>query len=149
MIGLDCVADGRAALVGRKLRITKQREAIVDLLVHAREPLTAEEVFLSLRESDTSVCLATVYRNLVLLAGKGLVTRSVSASDGKSRFALATGEHHHQLICTSCNRRVEIDGCPLEAFERKVMSETNYSVLSHSLEIYGLCPDCSRRKKRA
>ncbi|MCL4514978.1 MAG: transcriptional repressor [Firmicutes bacterium] len=110
-------------------------------LLRSREPLTADEVFLSLRESDTSVCLATIYRNLTLLFSKGLATKSVSASDGKSRFALASRDHRHQLVCTACNRRIDLAGCPLEAFERRVMAETSYSMLSHHLELYGLCPD--------
>jgi Fe2+ or Zn2+ uptake regulation protein len=140
---LGQTSDSRSALVERKLRPTKQREAILDLLRCSTEPLTAEDVFFGLRERDTAACLATVYRNLTLLTGQGLAVKAVSPSDGKARFAAPGRGHRPQVICTGCHRRVDLPGCPLDAFERRAMAETGYSRLRHQLEWYGLCPDCT------
>jgi len=78
-----------------------------------------------------------------------LTTKLVSADDGKSKFTLAGRKHLHQLVCTSCHRKIDLLDCPLEAFERRVKTQTSYTMLSHQLELYGLCPDCTASQSDA
>ncbi|MDI6870279.1 MAG: Fur family transcriptional regulator [Bacillota bacterium] len=132
----------RGMLAGQRLRITRQREAVLGVLAEAGAPLTVESVYLKLRERDAAICLSTVYRILATLAGKGLVTKSSTPADHRSRFALTTDRHCHHLVCLGCDRRVPIADCPLKELEQALHRNTNFAISGHTLEIYGYCPAC-------
>ena len=60
-------------LEGKKLRITAQRQAIVETVFGTEEHFSAEQLLAWAREKDASVSRATVYRTLPLLTESGLV----------------------------------------------------------------------------
>lgn len=122
---------------------TKSREAIIGVLEKAEAPISAEEIFIRVKESGSSANLSTVYRTLELMESKGLVEKTI-INDNKARFELTGDRHKHHLICTGCMKMVAIDICPLEALERDVGSKTKFDITGHRLELYGLCPECKK-----
>lgn len=122
---------------------TKSRKAIIEVLENAHEPLTAEEIFLQLKEKGAAANLSTVYRTLELMDGRGLVAKTM-ISDGKAHFELLGGSHRHHLVCTQCKKMVSIDSCPIEKLEQDVSVQTKFNITGHRLELYGICPDCTK-----
>jgi Fur family ferric uptake transcriptional regulator len=120
---------------------TKSRRAVLDIMEKADATLSAEDIFILIKQSGKSVNLSTVYRTLELMEKMGLAEKTVM-SDGKARYRLTGDGHKHHLICTNCHKTVEIDSCPLGALEKDVMKETSFDITGHKLEIYGLCPEC-------
>ena len=68
--------------------------------------------------------------------------------DGVARYSPAR-RHGHYLVCTSCAARVKIDGCPLHALEEGLARDTGFSIEGHSLTIYGKCPLCAGKERKA
>lgn len=126
-------------------KITKQRQLILRILQNAEQPLTAEEIFISLKQSINKISLSTVYRNLDLLLSKGLVNKNVY-NDNKARYDLKSDIHKHHLICTGCNKVVDINECPFKDIEMKLKNETEFEISGHKIEIYGFCPKCKNTK---
>ena len=131
------------------LKNTPSRQAVLAILAHTEEPVTAEEVYrriLSAGEGKPGalrrVSLSTVYRTLATLAEKGLLLKS-TGPDGALSYQLRDSRHRHYLICTRCGSAVPISGCPLEALEQSLGKETGFSITGHNLELYGLCPRCA------
>jgi Fe2+ or Zn2+ uptake regulation protein len=62
-----------AFLDKRRLRVTSQRQAIVDTVFSTDEHFTAEQLIEWAKHRDRSVSRATVYRTLPLLTESGLV----------------------------------------------------------------------------
>ncbi|HHW49579.1 MAG TPA: transcriptional repressor [Clostridiaceae bacterium] len=120
---------------------TKSRKAVLDIMEKADTALSAEDIFIRVKESGNSVNLSTVYRTLELMEKIGLAEKTVM-SDGKARYTLSGDGHKHHIICTSCHKTVEINSCPLGTLEKDVMKETSFDITGHKLEIYGLCPEC-------
>ena len=58
------------------LKYTEQREIVLSILLHAKEHLTAEEVYneIKKRYSDSNIGMATVYRALSFLEEVDLIT---------------------------------------------------------------------------
>lgn len=124
------------------IKLTRQRLDLLERLKQADGPITAEQLFLNLREEASAISLSTVYRILDAFELKGLVEKVVSADENKAIYELNRHEHGHHLICTQCKVRMTITGCPLAGYEETLARTTNYKITGHRLEVYGLCPKC-------
>jgi len=126
------------------MKNTRQRQLLLDLLQRVGRSLTAEEIYADSSIKDAHLALSTIYRNLDLLNCRGVLTKTIFP-DGLARYELA-GEHthHHYLVCTRCNRRQTFDVCPLKRMEHDLEMETGFTISSHNLMLYGLCPDCKK-----
>ena len=58
------------------LKATKHRYAILEVLERNESPVTAEDLYIKLKEQGVSISLSTVYRGLETLHEKGIVIRS-------------------------------------------------------------------------
>src|SRR5512140_2638945 len=63
----------REFLAGKSLRLTAQREAIIETVLNTEQHFTAEQLLKWSRRRDKSVSRATVYRTLPLLTESGLL----------------------------------------------------------------------------
>lgn len=129
------------------LKLTKPRLAVLDIITQSRQPLTAEDVFIKLKNKDININISTVYRTLEALAEKKLLTKLALSGDNRAYFEFNSAEHRHYLVCIGCNKITAIKGCPLEIYEKSLQQETDYKLEWHRLEMYGFCPDCSIASK--
>jgi len=127
------------------LRNTKSRSAILDILERSTQPISAEELFIALKEKKVAANLSTVYRALDTLAEKRLVNKLSITGDNRALFELNRMVHRHYLVCLGCKKILAIDGCPLQSYEKKLAEETDYQISGHRLDIYGYCPDCRHK----
>jgi Fur family ferric uptake transcriptional regulator len=132
----------KEVLTREGVKNTKNRNAILEILENAHAPLTAEEIFLLLKEKNASTCLSTVYRTFEMLVSKGLVIKSNIIDDGRARYELNHMEHKHHIICVGCHKMISIDECPFEEFEKQIKKKIDFDVTGHKFEIYGYCQDC-------
>ena len=131
-------------LVQKGLKNTRQRNAVLEVMKDSHAPLTADDIYLRLKEKNIATCLSTVYRTLETLCSKDLVTKSNLLDDNKSKYELACKEHRHHLICLSCTKIIHIEDCPLKELEMSLHNKTDFEVTGHKLEIYGYCPACKK-----
>lgn len=125
-------------------RMTKQRQAIWELLRTEKNFLSAQEVHDLLDQSGESIGLATVYRNLQALANNGSVDvlRLEKSRTQLFRYC-AENVHHHHIVCRSCGKTVEISGAGIEEWADGIADEHGFTRVSHSFEIFGLCSECT------
>lgn len=114
-------------------------------LGQAEAPLSAEEVCAAVTRQYPRLALSTVYRNLERFADAGLLERCLF-HDGVTRYSQVREHHGHYLICTACNAKLRIGGCPLEDVEQKLEQDTGFEISGHDLTIYGVCPQCKRER---
>jgi Fur family ferric uptake transcriptional regulator len=129
----------RPALAGA--RPTRQRLAVAEVLQSFRDFRSAQEIHDLLQKRGTSVGLATVYRTLQKLADAGEVD-VLRTEDGEAIYRRCSDTHHHHLVCRSCGATVEVEGPAVERWTRAIATEHGYADVSHTLEIFGTCPDC-------
>ncbi len=123
-------------------RTTRQRVAVAGLLADSGEFRSAQDLHAALRASGASVGLATVYRNLGLMAELGEVDTLVR-EDGETLYRRCSDMHHHHLVCRQCGRTVEIAGPAVERWANAMAAEHGFSEVSHQLELFGLCGGCA------
>ncbi len=123
-------------------RNTKQRTAIAAALARAGGFRSAQQLHDELRAEGDRVGLTTVYRTLQALAEADEVD-VLRSDDGESLYRRCdSAGHHHHLVCRRCGRSVEVDGPEVEAWARAVAKRHKFRDVSHTVEVFGLCPTC-------
>lgn len=126
---------------------TKNRESIINVLKSATQPISAEDIFLKLKEQNVSISLSTVYRTLELLLSINMVSKSYPLDTNKARFELIQSTtHKHYCICTVCSKMFPIKNCPIPELEKSISDKEGFNITGHKLEIYGQCPNCKEEK---
>jgi len=124
-------------------RVTEPRKAILEILTREHGPFTAEELHGRMKKG---VCdLVTVYRCLATMEEIALARRC-DFGDGSYRYEFNTGEHHHHhIICRVCHGVQTLDFCVADSLER-MARQIGYANVTHTLEIFGVCSQCQRKK---
>ena len=132
-------------LHGASYKLTPQREAtVLVLLEHEEDHLSAEDVFLLVKEKAPEIGLATVYRTLELLTDLKVVDK-INFGDGVSRYDLrqeGAAHFHHHLICIECGTVDEIQEDLLGDVEKIVESRFEFAIKDHWLTFHGICKRC-------
>ncbi len=128
----------------RGQKLTKQRLAIMKVLNESEAPVSAEEVFLRIREGSDNTSLATVYRNLKNLVSAGLVVKS-GLLDDKVQYRLKSSPHSHNLVCLGCHKVIQLSSCPLDCLTESIGRKEGFTVTEHRMELYGYCTDCNKK----
>lgn len=142
-VTMDMLKDRLAA---RHHKLTTQRRTVLGVFIsHPGEHLSAEDVYGILRDGDTDIGLATVYRSLELLAEIGILQK-MEFGDGCSRYEVGTmraDEHqHHHLLCLKCGKVEEFDADLLDDLERDVSEKSAFRIVDHQVKFLGYCRDC-------
>ncbi len=125
---------------------TRGREEILRVLEETALPLSPKDIRERIPEPKPDS--ATVYRNLALLSSLGLV-RSVDLHERSRRYeAAAVGTHRHRVVCRGCGRVEAFQPmtCDLSGIEADIRRRLGFKVTDHSLEFFGSCPDCRRKR---
>jgi Fur family transcriptional regulator, ferric uptake regulator len=124
------------------MRHTRQRAAVYALLQDVDGFHSAQELHAMLRQRGDRVGLTTVYRTLQGMADNGEVD-VMRPPGGEQLYRRCSEGHHHHLVCRSCGRTVEVEGPAVEAWADRVAAAHGFTDVSHTLEIFGTCPDCA------
>ena len=124
------------------VRSTRQREAIVDLLGEQDVFISAQDVHSRLRDLGQRIGLTTVYRTLQSLVDVGAVD-TLRNDGGEQLFRRCSDHHHHHLVCRRCGKTVEIQADTVEQWTRSVAAANGFSDVQHTIELVGLCFECS------
>jgi Fe2+ or Zn2+ uptake regulation protein len=132
-----------AALHARGKRLTRPRQLILDTVRASEAHPSAAAVYHQLRRRLPRLSLATVYRNLRMLAAEGLLTER--AELGGMRFDGNTSPHDH-FTCVACGRIYDLPAADARRARARVASRTGFEVLMQRIEFYGRCGACRGRR---
>jgi Fe2+ or Zn2+ uptake regulation protein len=132
--------NGKDLLKYCKIKNTKARTAILEILENSTEALDAEEIHKVCSEKGIDLDFSTVYRNLDLFESKGIVEK-FDLGNSKYSYIVKREAHKHLLHCKLCSKEVEIE-CPMLQIEELIKSRTGFSSIEHELRIEGICKEC-------
>lgn len=124
-----------------KIRVTAQREALLNLVKKSPVPLTIKQIS---EATEGIMDLSTLYRILDLFESRDIITKTNLLEPLQTVYGYKHKLHRHLLICTSCEKITVISGCPLHDYEDQIAKDMNYIIQNHQLELYGLCPSCQK-----
>lgn len=123
-----------------KAERTRSQERILNLLKSLNRAISAQDIYVELRNRSQSIGLATVYRSLEALKLEGVVQVRTLAS-GESLYSSVQQDKHH-LTCLQCGKSIPINECPVHELEIQLHSSHQFKIFYHTLEFFGLCNQC-------
>ncbi|MBW2605494.1 MAG: transcriptional repressor [Deltaproteobacteria bacterium] len=126
--------------------MTLQRKTILNILRQTNSHPSADEIYERVRKQLPRISLGTVYRNLEVLAGIGLIQKLELGGTIK-RFDWNPNKHYH-IRCLVCGRVDDAPIAPLNKLEDELYGATVFSIIGHRLEFEGLCPDCTEKEAK-
>ena len=122
------------------LGITKQRQALLQVIRDSEEHLTANEVFDHARRLLPGISFATVYNSLRFLKQEGLIGEVRFGTDA-TRFDRKLHRHDH-AICNACGKLIDLELPIPDELLKKGERFSKFKADSIEVVLRGICPDC-------
>ena len=128
----------------RGVRLTRQRQILLDLIDKSGEHLDAEHLYELAKKQDPRLNRVTVYRTLKMLKAGGLVDElDLMHHEGDQHYyETRLKQEHAHVICLRCGKVEEFYGEPLQKLRRQVESHFGFQILIARTEIGGYCSHC-------
>lgn len=128
------------------LKVTPKRIAIIEILMKEPGYLSPEEIWRKMKRQFNRIGLPTVYRNLEELADGNVISKITHPNRQLYYFFCGNNEHHHHFVCLSCRNVDDINFCAIHELRKEVKKKLNAQVVSHILQVNGLCKECLKKK---
>ena len=134
------------AIRSNGLRITRQRQLILEVLDASQEHLDAEAIHDRVKTRDPRIGLATVYRTLALLKAMGLV-KEHSLGEEHGHFEAVQEVPHYHFTCIGCRKVIEFEAPAVTEAVQSLIDREDVQVVDVHLSLTGYCSNC--REERA
>lgn len=124
------------------MNYSKQRESVLQTLRENVVHPTAEYIYDIMSKSDSSVSLATLYRNLNQLTESGRI-KKIDGLENSAHYDHNTDEHYH-FICKECKKIFDISADVAADIVKNTEEKTGFVIQSHDVIFHGLCNDCKK-----
>lgn len=121
--------------------MTKQRQAVLQVLRRTGGHLSAEEIFRLAKEELPTISRATVYNNLHAMEEEKSIRRITV--DGADLYDKAYTPHPH-LICEACGK---VEDIPLPWLDENLERTLGEMPTSYEFKINYICPSCREKQK--
>ncbi len=144
------LASIKGSLQKQGIRLTRQRQILLDLIDKSGQHLDAESLFQLAQEKDAKLNRVTVYRTLKLLKQEGLVDELDLMHYGGDQHYYETRmkQEHAHIICLRCGKVEEFFGEPLQKLRRQIEADFGFQILLARTEIGGYCSHCQVLRSR-
>lgn len=123
-----------------------ERLEILRVFLNTEEHITSRRLIELLHDAGHDFDPDFVRQTLRLLCRYGFAMKR----DFKGRRSVYEhrhlGQHHDHLICTKCGSITEFVHDGLERAQVDAAASYGFHMLQHRLEIYGLCPECFKKR---
>jgi Fur family ferric uptake transcriptional regulator len=132
------------SLKQRGVRLTRQRQILLDLIDQSGEHLDAEQLFKLAQEKDPKLNRVTVYRTLKLLKAGGLVDELdlMHHNGDQHYYETRMKQEHAHVICLRCGRVEEFFGDPLRRMREQIEEIFGFQIVLARTEVGGYCSHC-------
>jgi Fur family ferric uptake transcriptional regulator len=132
------------------MRLTRQRQILLDLIDKTGQHLDAESLYHLAREKDPKLNRVTVYRTLKLLKEGGLVDELdlMHQAGEQHYYETRRKQEHAHVICLSCGKVEEFFGEPLQRLRRQIETHFGFQIVLARTEVGGYCPHCQTMRAR-
>ncbi len=128
-------------------RKSQQRERILKILKETKSHPTADWIYMRLKEEIPELSLGTVYRNLKVLMGQGLIQKLPFGSTF-DRFEAKIAPHYH-LVCEKCGLVEDFEMPQYAAINSQAEKMSEFKISRHRIDFFGICGKCRKDNKQS
>ena len=131
----------RSFLKSGKNRITPERFEVLEAALEYDGHFGADDLYILMKNSNSRVSRATVYKTLELLAQCDLLSKR-NFGDGLTRFESSFKRQvHDHLICVDCGKIIEFTDPRIKQLPEEISDKLGFNFESYSFNIFGRCKD--------
>ncbi len=130
----------------RRVRLTKLRRRVLELVWGSHEPVKAYDILDQLRNEHAGSAPPTVYRALDFLRAEGMVHKIESLN---AYIGCGEPQHRHTgqfLICKQCCAVAEMDDSEVHELLSEKSDALGFTIDIAMVEIQGICNECKSVK---
>lgn len=116
--------------------MTENAKYILEIISESETHLSAEEIYLNMKQMGLSVVPATVYNNLNALYKAELINK-VSLEGYPDRYDRIV--RHDHLVCKKCGKLTDIS---LKDITENIREQIGSDFISYDLKVTHICKDC-------
>jgi Fe2+ or Zn2+ uptake regulation protein len=139
---VEDLSSAMALMRGRGLRVSAARRLVLEALLAADGPMSAEQIAEGIGGRVPSSDIGSVYRNLQALEDIGVV-RHVHLGHGPGLHALAVTGEREYLTCERCADYRAVQPQELDAVRELIRRQFGYRASFIHFPIVGLCDGCA------
>ena len=130
------------------LRLTPTRESVLRLLWQSHRPLGAYQLQDQLAKiAGKPIAPPTISRAVEFLLKTGLIHR-IASLNAYIGCPFPNSDHSNLfMICTDCGSAAEVAHSSINKLLQSTCEKANFTLQDQSLEIFGLCPNCSLQQQ--
>jgi Fur family ferric uptake transcriptional regulator len=138
------------SLKERGVRLTRQRQILLELIDQTGEHLDAERLYQMAKEKDPKLNRVTVYRTLKMLKAGGLVDELdlMHYAGDQHYYETRLKQEHAHVVCLRCGKVEEFYGEPLARLRKQIESHFGFHILLARTEVGGYCSHCQTLRSR-
>lgn len=136
-----------AALHARGERLTPQRLYVLDALQGRPGHQTAEAIYERVRAEYPYINRATVYRTLIWLRDRGLISET-DLGGGQTEYEALGARRHHHLVCFACGGRTEFADELVTPLTDALRERYGFAPRLDHLAVFGICRACQEEASR-
>ncbi len=127
---------------------TASRKKILEYLMqNSDRAVSANKIWMYLRECDSEVNITTIYRYLDKLAKEGTVMKYVAEKGGQAVYQYVELGHHCEehlhLKCVRCGKIIHLDCAFMDEICMHILSDHGFTLQCRNSILYGVCAQCS------
>ena len=127
----------RSFLKAGKNRITPERFEVLEAALEYDGHFNADDLYILMKNSDSRVSRATVYKTLELLAQCELLSKR-NFGDNINRFESSFKRQvHDHLICVDCGKIIEFTDQKIKQLPEHISDGLGFNFESYSFNIFG------------
>jgi Fur family ferric uptake transcriptional regulator len=138
----------KAYLNDKKLKWTRQRWAMAELILRTADHLDAQQIVDRVRQHDKHIGVATIYRNIKVMVDAGLIRMTHQDIEGRSRYEVCEKGQHDHMYCVDCGEIIEFRESKFKKLQENVAGGMNFSLVDHRLVLHGRCEYLKQRKRK-
>jgi Fur family ferric uptake transcriptional regulator len=140
----EVVQNFKEFIKSKGLKYTPEREEILREILTCKEHFDVDELYMKLKKKGSKISKASIYRTIPLLIEAGYV-QEVYKQDNRAYYEVILNKLPHlHFICLQCKKVEEIEDEKLVGLIKEYAKQTNFSVLSYHLEVFGICSNCKK-----
>src|SRR5437588_10737096 len=138
------------SLKERGVRLTRQRQILLEVIDKTGEHLDAERLYQMAKEKDPKLNRVTVYRTLKMLKHGGLVDELdlMHHAGDQHYYETRLKQEHAHVVCLRCGRVEEFFGEPLRMMREEIQRDLGFQILLARTEVGGYCSHCQALRAR-
>ena len=117
-----------------KMRVSRQRRYILELLWERQEHLSARDIYDLLNQQGKEIGHTSVYQNLEALSEQGII-ECVEKSDGRLYGNIS--DPHSHVNCLDTNQIIDVHVDLPEELLKRIEAETGVKITDYRIDFFG------------